>query len=74
MGVRFYTEPQLNRPDMVASWPGIGNIGIIAVDTLREQIEAEELGEIEPWDFFYPKKVRIRASVLENLEFPGSKF
>jgi len=59
---------------MVAGWPGIGNIGIIAVDTLREQIEAEELGEIEPWDFFYPKKVIIRASVLENLEFPSSKF
>jgi len=59
---------------MVASWPGIGNIGIIAVDTLRSQIRAEELGEIEPWDFFYPKKVIIKAGMLEDLEFPTSKF
>ena len=59
---------------MIASWPGIGNIGIIAIETLRGQIEAEELGEIEPWDFFYPKKVIIKAGVLSDLEFPRNKF
>ena len=74
MGIRLYKEPKLEKPDMVASWPGIGNIGIIAVETLRSQIRAEELGEIEPWDFFYPKKVIIKAGMLEDLEFPTSKF
>ena len=74
MGVRLYREPELKNPDMIASWPGIGNIGLIAADTLREQLGAEEFGEIEPWDFFYPKKVIIRAGVLEEMEFPGSKF
>jgi hypothetical protein len=59
---------------MVASWPGIGNIGIIAVDTLRNMLGAEELGEIEPWDFFYPKKVLIRNGELKELAFPTSKF
>ncbi len=74
MGIRLYQEPKLEKPDMVASWPGIGNIGIIAVDTLRGQIRAEGLGEIEPWDFFYPRKVIIKAGVLEDLEFPSNKF
>ncbi|MBI4304062.1 MAG: PAC2 family protein [Chloroflexi bacterium] len=74
MGTVLYREPQLERPDLIASWPGIGNIGIIAVDSLRVQLRAEELGEIEPWDFFYPKKVIIRGGVLEVLEFPGNKF
>jgi proteasome assembly chaperone (PAC2) family protein len=74
MGVRLYKEPKLENPVMVASWPGIGNIGIIAVDTLRNMLEAEELGEIEPWDFFYPKKVLIRNGLLKDLEFPTSKF
>jgi proteasome assembly chaperone (PAC2) family protein len=59
---------------LVASWPGIGNIGIIAVDTLRGILGAEELGEIEPWEFFYPKRVLIRKGVLESLEFPSSRF
>ena len=74
MGVRFYREPELENPIMVASWPGIGNIGIIAVDTLKNLLGAEELGEIEPWDFFYPNKVIIRNGELKNIEFPSSKF
>jgi len=59
---------------MIVGWPGIGDIGIITVNALRQQIEAEEFGEIEPWDFFYPSKVIIRAGVLADVEFPGSKF
>ena len=74
MAIRLYKEPKLEKPVMIVGWPGIGNIGIFAVDTLRRQIQAEELGEIEPWDFFYPTKVIIKASLLEDLEFPNNKF
>jgi len=74
MGIRLYTAPRLENPILVASWPGIGNIGIIAVDTLRGILGAEEFGEIEPWDFFYPKRALIRKGILEYLEFPNSKF
>ncbi len=35
MGIRLYKEPRLEKPDMIVGWPGIGNIGIIAVDTKR---------------------------------------
>ncbi len=74
MEIKLYKEPELDRPDLIASWPGIGNIGIVAVDTLRGQLQAEELGEIEPFDLFYPKKAIIRSGVLQDLEFPGNKF
>lgn len=74
MGVRLYKEPELENPVMVASWPGIGNIGIIAVDTFRAMVDAEEFAEIEPWDFFYPKRVVIKNGELKELEFPASKF
>ena len=74
MGVRLYEEPELENPILIASWPGIGNIGIIAVDTLRGLVKAEEFGEIEPWDFFYPKRVLIRNGELKDLEFPANKF
>lgn len=74
MGIKLYQEPQLENPVLIAGWPGIGNIGIIAVDTLRGILGAEEFGEIEPWDFFYPRRVLIKKGVLEYLEFPSSKF
>jgi proteasome assembly chaperone (PAC2) family protein len=74
MAVKFLKKPQLKNPVLVASWPGIGNIGLVAVDTLREILEAEEFGEIEPWDFFYPKKVVIKNGELQDIAFPTSKF
>jgi len=74
MGIKLFSEPQLKNPVMIACWPGIANIGLVAVDTLKNQIQAEELGEIEPWDFFYPIKAIIKDGILENLEFPRSHF
>ncbi len=74
MGIRLYKKPRLKKPLMFVGWPGIGNIGIITIDTLRSEIQAEELGEIEPWDFFYPTKVIIRAGILEDMQFPRNKF
>jgi uncharacterized protein len=74
LGIQLYKEPVLEKPIMVACWPGVGNIGTVTGETLIKHIAAEELGEIEAWDFFYPRKVSIRSGVLENLEFPNVKF
>ncbi len=74
MGVKLYKEPELEKPDLLVGWPGIGNVGIVTVDAVREQIQAEEFGEIEAYDFFYPRSVTIKADLLEELEFPSSKF
>ena len=74
MGIRLYKKPKLDSPILIACWPGIGNIGIIAVDALRRMLGAEELGEIEPWDLFYPRKVIIKDGELKALGFPNNKF
>ncbi|RLG23519.1 hypothetical protein DRN85_09240 [Methanosarcinales archaeon] len=74
MSIKLFKEPKLEKPDLIVGWPGIGNVGLMAVDTLRSQLEAEEFGEIEGYDFFYPKRVVIKADILIDLEFPTSKF
>ncbi len=74
MGVRIYKAPKLVNPVLIACWPGIGNIGIMAVDMLRRMVAAEELGEIESFEFFYPRKVVIKDGELKSLEFPHNKF
>jgi uncharacterized protein len=74
MGIRYYRDPRLQDPVMIACWPGIANIGLLAADTLKELVNAEVFGEIEPWEFFYPRKVIIKNSELKSMEFPGSKF
>ncbi len=74
MTIKLYREPKLERPDLICGWPGIGSIGTMAVDYLRRAIAAEEFGEIEPWDFFEPRKVIIRDGLLKDMEFPSNKF
>ncbi|MCX6006098.1 MAG: PAC2 family protein [Chloroflexi bacterium] len=74
MGIRYIKEPDLIDPVMVAGWPGIGNIGLIAVDAMRRSLRAEQLAYIEPWDFFYPNKAIIRNGELVDLNFPASEF
>jgi len=74
MGVKLYKEPELKDSIMFCGWPGIGNIGINAINTLRRVLMAQEFGEIEPWDFFNPRKVLIESGLLKDLEFPDSKF
>jgi hypothetical protein len=74
MGIRLFKEPVLANPIMFCAWPGIGNIGILAVNALRRMLNAEKFGEIEPHDFFNPKRVIIRNGLLKDLEFPESTF
>ena len=72
--LKFSKKPEINDPYMIAAWPGIGNIGLIAVNYLKNRLEAEEFGEIEPWHYFFPKVVSVKDSVLQEMEFPANKF
>jgi uncharacterized protein len=74
MGIRYIKEPDLIDPVMLASWPGIGNVGLIAVDAMRKSLRSEQLAYIEPWDYFYPNKAIIRKGELVELGFPASDF
>ncbi len=74
MRVKYFQTPELNQPDLIAAWPGIGNIGLVAVSSLRESVDAELFAEVEPWDFFYPRGLTINGGVLTDMEFPSSRF
>lgn len=64
----------MESPDLIAAWPGIGNVGLVAVDVLRGIVQARQFAEIEPWDFFYPRRVSVTSGELKDLEFPTSRF
>ena len=74
MGIEIYRQPRLVEPVLFCGWPGIGNIGIIAIDTLRQVVRASEFGRIEPWDFFQPHRVVIENGLLRDLQFPLNEF
>jgi len=72
--VRLHARPRLNSPNMLASWPGIGNVSIIVATYLKRKLEFKELGEIEPSYFFDPIGIVARDNVVEAPQFPLSNF
>ena len=72
--IRLYEEPKLRNPFMVAAWPGMGGVAIIAAQYLMEQWGAKELGSIAPEGFFDLNGVLIEDNIVRDVEFPENKF
>lgn len=64
----------LNNPVLVAAWPGIGNVGLLAVEALRDQLKAEKIGELGSGRYFFPARVEFRGPVLDELAVPYCDF
>jgi proteasome assembly chaperone (PAC2) family protein len=72
--INFFKKPQLKSPCLIAAWSGMGGVALIATKTLQQKLQAEECGEILPYEFFSPAEVLIEDHVIQIPEFPGSKF
>ena len=72
--VKLSLEPHPRICTMLASWPGIGNVSLIVARYLKDELNAQEIGEIEPIPFFEPVGVMVENNVIEAPSFPESKF
>lgn len=59
---------------MLAAWPGMGGVAIIAARYLTEKWGAKEFGSIAPEGFFDLSGVLIEDNTVRDLEFPENKF
>ena len=72
--IKLYKEPKSKDCDFFASWPGIGNVSLIIAKYLKDKLNAEEIGIIEPFDFYNPIGVMVKNNIIEAPQFPESKF
>jgi proteasome assembly chaperone (PAC2) family protein len=72
--VKLYARPRLKSPNMLAAWPGIGNVAMIVATYLQRKLDFKNLGEVVPSSFFDPIGVVVRDNVVEAPQFPQSKF
>ena len=72
--VKLYARPKLNSPNMLAAWPGVGNVAMIVAAYLERKLGFKELGEIEASHFFDPIGVLVKNNVVEAPQFPQSAF
>jgi uncharacterized protein len=72
--IKLYARPKLNTPNLLAAWPGVGNVAIIIATYLSNKLLFKDLAEIEPASFFDPTGVLVEDSIIEAPQFPHSKF
>jgi len=72
--IKIHARPKLKSPNMLAAWPGIGNVATIVANYLRSKLGFKELGALEASYFFDPTGVLVRNNVVEAPNFPQSQF
>ncbi len=73
-GIKLYRRPELVDPYLVAAWPGVGNVAVIAATYLKDKLGAKDLGEIDPAGFFDPAGVFIKDNLVDPPTFPEGRF
>lgn len=61
-------------PIMVAAWPGMGNVGIIATDYLRTRLGAVLFAEIDMSPFFIPDSIIVKEGIAQLPDIPSAVF
>ena len=72
--VKFRARPKLNSPNLLAAWPGIGDVASIVANYLKRKLEFKELGSLVASHFFDPIGVVVKDNVVEAPQFPQSNF
>jgi predicted ATP-grasp superfamily ATP-dependent carboligase len=66
--VKFETNPTL-----IASWPGMGNVGLIATNYIRTKMDAQLLAEIDMTPYFIPETVFVHDGIAEFPRMPSAR-
>ncbi len=77
MEVKIHNDitPQLRAPIMVAGWPGMGNVGLGAVNYLRRQLNAEAFAELDMSELFAPEAVVVKDGIAGSFsDLPSHTF
>ncbi len=61
-------------PVLLAAWPGMGNVGLIAMDYLRRKLLSQPLAEIDMSPYFIPDSIIVKDGIAQLPEIPSSIF
>lgn len=74
MKMRLQRDIEVNDPILLAGWPGMGNVGIGAVDYLRRELATESFGEIDMREHFTPDAIVVEEGIANLPEVPSNGF
>ncbi len=62
------------RPWLVAAWPGMGNVAVIAAGYLADQLDVEQVADFPAEPYFDVNEIEVKEGVLQPIEMPTAAF
>ena len=72
--IKITARPKLRSPNLLAAWPGVGNVAMVIANYLKAKLPFKDLGRLDPAHFFDPIGVQVKDNVVEAPTFPQSRF
>ncbi len=72
--VRLNARPTLRSPNMLAAWPGVGNVAMIIANYIHKKLPFKKLAELDAAYFFDPIGVVVKDNIVEAPQFPRNNF
>lgn len=63
MPVRYYTDKKVKAPVLIACWPGMGHVGILAASYLRVKLNGTPYAEIDATPYFLPDAIEVQDGI-----------
>ena len=72
--VDFFKQISGRYDIMLSAWPGMGNVGLKAIDYMRKQLDAKPFARIDMSPYAAPKSVEVDKGLIHLPEPPKSVF
>lgn len=66
--------PEVRSPILLAAWPGMGNVGVGAIDYLRRKLETAPFADVDMSDYFPPDAVVVEEGIAKFPKTPSHVF
>lgn len=67
-------NPARPRPWLVAAWPGMGNVAVIAGGYLADQLDADQISDFPAEPYFDVTEIEVKDGILQPIELPTAAF
>lgn len=71
--VQLYNVPDLRDPYLVAAWSGMGAVALLTVNYLREELQAQLFGRIDPRRYYAPTQIPVEDGLIQPIALPETR-
>ncbi len=72
--IKLIEKPELKNPILIAAWPGMGNVAMVAVNYLKDKLGAKLLGEMPTMEYFAPTGATVASQMIRPPDRPVNQF